>query len=240
MDKQQINHFIKEDAPQGDITSKAIFSRAKKRAHAAFLAKEDLVVCGISSIKNILRQKFSHIKFQVLKQDGSAIKKGTVIGRLTGPITEILMAERLCLNLLQRLSGIATLTAAFVKLAKKNPIQIMDTRKTTPGLRYEEKQAVKDGGGVNHRMNLSDHYLIKNNHIDGAGSVTEAINLVKRHQKRGAQKKKIEVEVRNKGEFQEALALRPDIILLDNMNPASIRKMVQLRNKIQKGKKKRS
>lgn len=147
---------------------------------------------------------------------------------------ELLVAERLILNLLQRASGIATLTQEFTKIAKPFGVQILDTRKTIPGLRALEKQAVLDGGGHNHRHTLSDQYLIKDNHIAAAGSVSLALQQVLTHKKTHKLKAKVEVEVTNLAELKEALALKPDIILLDNMTPALIKKAVALRNQADK------
>lgn len=226
----QINSFLREDAPAGDITTRAIFGRSGKVATGEIIAKEPLVVSGMEVVSQIVGGRFRRLKLVIRKQDGSRVRAGTVLARLKGPVTDILTAERLCLNFLGHLSGIATLTARFVARAKGSRTRIFDTRKTTPGLREVEKKAVRDGGGENHRKHLSDHYLIKDNHIQAAGSVTAAIRKVRRHQKRSKNKKKIEVEVRNLREFQEALALVPDIILLDNMSPAMISRAVVLRN----------
>jgi nicotinate-nucleotide pyrophosphorylase (carboxylating) len=230
MNKNLIQYFILEDAPQGDITSQAIFAQKKQTITANMIAKESLVVSGLSTIKDILKQKFPKVKLSVLKKDGSLVKKGTIIGKVKGPVTDVLLMERLCLNFLQRLSGVATLTHAFVTKAKPHKVSILDTRKTTPGLRDLEKSAVLDGGGKNHRMSLSDQYLIKDNHIDAAGGVLEAIDCVLEHQKKHRKKPLIEVEVRDEAEFCEALLMKVDMIMLDNMTTTQIKRLVKLRN----------
>ncbi|MBU0507044.1 MAG: carboxylating nicotinate-nucleotide diphosphorylase [bacterium] len=235
MNKNIIQYFILEDAPQGDITSLAIFGQKKEIITAQMIAKESLVVSGFSVIKNIVKLRFPKVKLSVFKKDSSIVTKGTVIAKVKGPVTDILLMERLCLNLMQRLSGVATLTHAFVTIAKPHKVSILDTRKTTPGLRTEEKKAVVDGRGENHRMSLSDQYLIKDNHIDAAGGVLEAIEQVLKHQKQYRKKPLIEVEVRDEAEFCEALLMQVDVIMLDNMKPAQIKKLVKLRN--QQGKK---
>lgn len=226
MNLKLIHYFVSEDA--GDITSRAIFGKSRKCAQAHFLAKQDLVLSGFACVREILTECFPKLRLVTYKRDGSKVRKMDVLAKLSGPAQDILRAERLCLNLLQHLSGIATLTSKFVAFAPK--IQVLDTRKTTPGLRQEEKKAVRDGGGFNHRFNLSDQYLIKDNHIQAAGSVTVALEKVKAHRKHRKGNEKIEIEVKNILEFKEALALKPDIILLDNMKPAQIRKLVRLRN----------
>lgn len=234
MNSKLSHFFIREDSPRGDITSQAIFKGHFKNVRANFLAKQDLVVSGFDCVREILKENFPELKLAILKTDGSKVRRMTVLAKLTGPVQDVLKAERLCLNLLQRLSGIATLTAQFVAMAGTKKVEILDTRKTTPGLRLEEKKAVRDGGGVNHRFNLSDQYLIKDNHIQAAGSLTLALQKITADCKRRKGKEKIEVEVRNILEFKEALALKPDIILLDNFRPAQIKKLVTIRNRIGK------
>lgn len=234
------SNFILEDAPQGDITSLAIFGRTSCRARAVIVAKEEMVVSGFVAVKEILKN-FRKIKLKINRNDGKNAKKGNVLATLEGPVADLLLIERTILNFLQRMSGIATLTQRFVHSVHsihRVHLKILDTRKTTPGLRELEKKAVRDGGGQNHRMNLSDQYLIKDNHIDAAGSVANALMAVLEHRRRLKQKRLIEVEVRTPDEFIEAIMFMPDIILLDNMKPAMIRKLVNLRNRLcAKGKK---
>ncbi|MGD8401406.1 MAG: carboxylating nicotinate-nucleotide diphosphorylase, partial [Bacillota bacterium] len=159
--------------------------------------------------------------------EGSRVESGAIIGEVTGSIKAILGGERVALNFLQRLSGIATQTAHLVNLITAYPARIVDTRKTTPGLRILEKYAVRQGGGFNHRFNLADAVLIKDNHIAACGSITEAIRRVRRQAPHTI---RIEVEVENEDQVNEALAARADIIMLDNMDTAIMSRMVALIN----------
>ncbi|OVE82281.1 nicotinate-nucleotide diphosphorylase (carboxylating) [bacterium K02(2017)] len=230
VNKSLFNYYLIEDAPDGDITTKAIFDKNVSLVTAHLIAKDKIVISGMQTIHQLFKDKFKKLKLKVIKKNGAWAKKGELIAVIKGPVSELLLAERLLLNIIQHLSGIATTTAKFVKLAQKYDVKILDTRKVMPGFRTEAKQAVIDGGGWNHRIGLSDQYLIKDNHIEAAGSVTQAINKVKSHRNKSKNKNKIEVEVKNLAEFKEALNLTPDIILLDNMNTTQIKKMVQLRN----------
>lgn len=230
MESTLINFFLNEDAPSGDITTRAVMGSRNPKVRARFLAKQDLVLSGLAVVSKILHQKFPRLKLKMKNRDGAKLKKGTVFGFLSGPVQDILLAERLCLNILQRLSGIATLTSRYVMMAKKYRVDILDTRKTMPGLRIWEKQAVRDGGGVNHRISLSDQYLIKDNHITAAGSVTKALTAVLQHRKKTRSRALIEIEVATLSQLREALPLCPDIILLDNMTPRQIRDCVKIRS----------
>ncbi len=230
LSKSQIKQFIEEDMPEGDITSLAIFGRQPKIQTAKLVAKQKLVVSGMSAIKEILDVGFKSIKLRVRCPDGKAASPKTVLAELTGPVQDLLRAERLCVNLLQHLSGIATLTQIYVNKAGHKRVSVLDTRKTLPGLRLCEKQAVRDGGGDNHRMSLSDQYLIKENHIAAAGSITKALNAAFAHRQKINRSLLIEIEVRDFLEFKEAFALKPDIILLDNMTTALIKKIIRYRN----------
>jgi nicotinate-nucleotide pyrophosphorylase (carboxylating) len=227
--KAAIKRFLKEDCPAGDITTEAVFT-GKRRATGVLLAKQNLVVSGFAAVKETLAAEFPALNLKIAVADGARAVKGERIGVLSGPVTALLVAERLCLNVLQRMSGIATLTAEFVRLANPRGVVILDTRKTAPGLREWEKRAVIDGGGVNHRMSLSDQYLIKDNHIAAAGSVTEALRRVFTHKKKRRARALVEVEVTDLRQFREALAFEPDIVLLDNMAPTMIREAVRMRN----------
>lgn len=228
--KNLITLSLLEDLPHGDITTQAIFATTTQIATAQFLAKEALVISGWSVVQELLQIKFKKLKLKILKKDGVLVKNKTIIGTVTGPIQEILVFERLALNFLQHLSGIATHTHAFVQKTKHTDTKILDTRKTLPGLRSLEKQAVRHGGGYNHRQSLSDQYLIKDNHIDAAGSIKEALQLVFAHQKRANKKTKIEIEVRNLTELSQALMYQIDIVLLDNMTPKMVKQAVTLRD----------
>lgn len=232
MEKIFFDLIVKEDSPQGDVTTQAIFGHKAQQAKGVFLAKEDLVLSGANTVQRFLKAEFPQLKVKWVKRDGQSIKKGTKFGEITGPVQRLLVAERVILNLLQRMSGIATLTSDYVRQAKNHKVQILDTRKTTPGLRLFEKQAVLDGGGKNHRMSLSDQYLIKDNHIVAAGSVSQALEKVLAHKRKSQKKIKIEIEVKNLAELREALAFKPDIILLDNMSVGQIRRAVEIRNQM--------
>jgi nicotinate-nucleotide pyrophosphorylase (carboxylating) len=154
-------------------------------------------------------------------EDGSRLSRGTVIARLEGPVRGVLAGERVILNILQRLSGVATLTARMAAAIGAHPARLLDTRKTTPGMRSLEKKAVRDGGGTNHRFGLFDMVLIKDTHVKAAGGVGEAIRRV-RKARQGLPVVKIEAEVQSEVEFREALGEKPDIIMLDNMDCAAM------------------
>lgn len=222
--------FLTEDAPQGDVTTLAVLAVRNQIACARILAKQDLMVSGFFVAKDFLRTCFPKIRMKVFYSDGKKALAGTELAVLDGPVSALLLAERTLLNILQHLSGIATLTSLFVKIAQPHKVKILDTRKTLPGWRDWQKQAVRHGGGYNHRRDLSAAYLIKDNHITAAGSVTTALKNVFAHQKKSGQKKIVEVEVKNISELKEALSLKPHIILLDNMTPAKIRESVKIRN----------
>lgn len=222
--------FFDEDLPDGDITTEAIFGAQKQKVTAKLLAKQDLVLSGLKVGQGFLRVMFPSLKLKAFFYDGDFCRRGDVLAEIHGPVSELLKAERIFLNLVQRMSGIATMTRKFVDEVKPLTVSILDTRKTTPGLRAFERLAVRDGGGKNHRDNLSEAYLIKDNHIASAGSVTKALQRVMEHRKRSRKKRLIEVEVKNLPELDEALALSPDIILLDNMSPKMIGRCVQRRN----------
>ncbi len=223
MDLQQlavrIEEFLAEDLGPGDITTESVFPR-EKEGRAVFIAKEEFLVAGIEQIAPLVFQTRNRaIACQALQPDGSRVKSGVTIFSATGPVRDLLAAERLALNLVQRLSGIATLTAAFVARVAGLPVRIVDTRKTTPGLRALEKYAVRVGGGHNHRFNLADGILIKDNHIQAAGGITAAVTMARRQ---APHTLKIEVEVENLVQVDEALACGADIIMLDNMDQTGI------------------
>lgn len=214
-----IEEALKEDIGVEDITTNSIVPKNEK-LKAVFLAKEDGVIAGLDIAKEVLKTLDKEIIFEKEVEDGAHVKSGKIIARIEGNARAILTGERVALNFLQRLSGIATLTNKFVALAGK--LKVKDTRKTTPGLRVLEKYAVKVGGGTNHRMRLDDAVLIKDNHIMFAGSVTEAIKRAK------ATGKEIEVEVTNLNELKEAIDAKADSILLDNMSVGEIKKAVKI------------
>jgi nicotinate-nucleotide pyrophosphorylase (carboxylating) len=215
-----IEDFIKEDRGEGDITTDAIVPEDHS-SKAVIVAKADGVLAGQRYARRVFGLLDKNIQYRELKHDGDGIVGGDLLADITGKSRAILTGERVALNILQRLSGIATLTKSFVDAVAGTKVIILDTRKTAPGLREMEKYAVTMGGGANHRRDLSEMALIKENHIAIAGSIQEAVKRVQ-SQSRVA----IEVEVKNMQELQEALAARVDRIMLDNWDTASIRDAV--------------
>jgi nicotinate-nucleotide pyrophosphorylase (carboxylating) len=207
---------LQEDLGTGDLTTDAVVS-PKLKAYGDFVAKEDLVLAGWPVVVRTFLQLSSDIKVKSRFQDGDEVLKGSIVGCVEGPATCLLKGERIALNFLQRLSGIATLTRKFVSAVAGTKAVILDTRKTTPGLRILEKYAVCQGGGRNHRFGLFDGVLIKENHITASGSVKEA---VRRARSRIDHLKRIEIEVTNLEELSLALEAGADVILLDNMDPS--------------------
>ncbi len=220
--EQRVAQALAEDAHDGDITSKATIT-AEQISKATFTARKSGVVAG-TLIAAVVLEQCGLKNYQLLVKDGQAINAGTELIKVEGNTRAILLAERTALNFLSHLSGIATLTAGWVKAVEGTKTQVRDTRKTTPGLRELEKYAVSMGGGTNHRMTLSDGALIKDNHIAAAGSVTAAINNVKKEFP-GVE---IEVEVDNLEQLKEALQTGVDIVLLDNMNIEQTKAAVEI------------
>lgn len=230
MDEQLINRIIDNALLEdfdgaGDVTSEAIFTDEK--AVYILKAKDTGVVCGIDIFAGVFRRIDAGLQIELLFKDGDFIEKGSVAAKISGKIISILKGERSALNILSHLSGIATRTAELQSVAG-NVTKVLDTRKTLPGLRALQKYAVKCGGGVNHRMGLYDMVMIKDNHIDGAGSITEAVRRVR---ERWGSKYKIEVETRNLDEIKEALDNNVDRIMLDNMDNVMIKEAYHLINK---------
>lgn len=220
-----IGQFIAEDVGRGDITTAATVP-PDVRGLGRFLAKEYMVICGL----NVAEAVFVHLDGEVSEiettfNDGDEVEEGTVIGLMKGYADVLLTGERVALNLLQRLSGIATLTRQYVRAIEGTKASIVDTRKTTPGLRLLEKYAVTVGGGKNHRMGLDDGILIKDNHIALAGGVTEAVLAAKR---KAGHLHKIEVEVTNWAQLREAIEAGADIVMLDNQTPEEAAKLVEM------------
>lgn len=228
MNWERVDHLIdlalEEDLPAGDITTEAIVP-PDLSANAVFLAKEDGVLAGIEVAAKVFQKVDSAISFKKIKDDGQEFKKGEILAEVKGRAASLLKAERTALNFLQRLSGIATLTRAFVREVSGTKVVILDTRKTTPGWRHLEKYAVRMGGGQNHRQNLSEMMLIKDNHIRIAGGITPALKRAKAKIASGI---KIEVEATSLDEVREALAGGADMIMLDNMSLDQIRAAVEL------------
>lgn len=225
----QIGEFLAEDIGRGDITTQACVSDDVSGI-GKFLAKEDLVVCGLAVAEAV----FLHLdedspEIETSVNEGDEVEAGTIFATLKGFADVLLTGERVALNLLQRMSGVATLTRAYVKAVEGTKAQIVDTRKTTPGLRMLEKYAVTVGGGKNHRMGLDDGVLIKDNHIALAGGITEAVVMAK--QKVG-HLHKIEVEISNWAQLREALEAGADIVMLDNQTPEEARKLVEMARQI--------
>jgi nicotinate-nucleotide pyrophosphorylase (carboxylating) len=194
-------------------------------ARAELVAKEDFVLAGIAVARRVFELLDTQVAFEELIKDGQTVKRGEVLAWLKGDAASLLQGERVALNLLQRMSGVATLTRAFVREAEGAGATIVDTRKTTPGLRALEKYAVRVGGGGNHRMALYDGVLIKENHVAAAGGITAAVSRARRY---APHTLKIEVEVRNPEEVAEALAAGADILLLDNMGLRQLEAAVKL------------
>jgi len=214
-----------EDVGEADVTTDAVVGR-KAVGEAVIIAKQACVPAGLFVAERVFRKVSKKLKFVIKAREGRPVRKGAVLAHISGPLGPMLTAERVSLNFLQRLSGIATLTSAYVRRAGKRAA-IYDTRKTTPLLRPLERYAVRAGGGNNHRMGLFDAVLIKDNHIKAAGSVSAALTAVgKRYRGTGF----VEVEVTSLSEVAEAAAFRPDIIMLDNMNIMTIKKAVALIN----------
>ncbi len=223
--KKLIIAFLDEDIGSGDITSGALFS-GEQMGEASFVAKEPFVCAGISTVAaEVFRVQNPDIKILSAAEDGLRAVAGQSLLTAQGPVLDLLKAERVALNLAQRLCGIATLTSRFVDTVKPLPVRIVDTRKTTPGLRGLEKYAVRVGGGFNHRFNLADGVLIKDNHIEASGSIQEA---VKRVRLRMPHTLKIEVETATIRQVRDCLSCGVDIIMLDNMDIPSMREAVKL------------
>ena len=221
----QIGEFLAEDLGRGDITTQATVSE-EARGVGRFLAKEDLIVCGIE----IAEAVFLHLdaespELEPVFNDGDEVTAGTVFATQKGFADVLLAGERTALNLIQRLSGIATLTRQYVRAVEGTNASIVDTRKTTPGLRLLEKYAVTVGGAKNHRLGLDDGVLIKDNHIALAGGVKEAVAMAK--QKIG-HLHKIEVEITNWAQLREAVLAGADIIMIDNQTPDEAAKLVEM------------
>ena len=227
---------IKEDIGDGDITSK-IFIPDGSETKGMLIAKEAGIVAGLPVAGYVLSQIDENLIFTSNIEDGSRVKKGTIIGSVKGLTLSLLSAERLVLNFLQRLSGIATATNRFAEKIKGYRTQIMDTRKTAPGWRYLEKYAVRVGGGINHRMGLYDQILIKDNHLKTMGSEKEngAISrLVRKAREQIENGMLIEVEVEDLCQIKDVVDAGVDIILFDNMEPSKIREAVDIVKEIEK------
>ena len=216
--------LLKEDLGRGDITTQSTV-RGGARGRGRFLAKQDFVLCGLEVAEAVFGTLDSSLQLESRFYDGDLIKTGTEFARIEGSAAVLLAGERTALNLMQRMSGVATLTRKYVDLVAGTGARIVDTRKTTPGLRLLEKYAVTVGGAHNHRFGLDDGILIKDNHIAMAGGVRRAIELARQS---ATHLMKIEVEVSNESQLLDALSSRADVIMLDNMGPDEMRKCVRL------------
>ena len=218
-----LRSFLAEDIGAGDITTETVVS-ATQRARGEVIAKAPLVLAGIDLFVEVFRLLDSATEAEICSHDGEELKPGQIPARVRASARALLTGERVALNLLQRLSGVATLTRRFVRAVAGTSAEILDTRKTTPGLRALEKYAVRVGGGRNHRKDLGEAVLIKENHIRLAGGVSAALEAAQAAKGRA---KWIEIEVTNLDELRAALAHSPDVVLLDNMSPSLVRQAVE-------------
>ncbi len=219
-----IDLALEEDLGPGDVTTQALIPPELK-GEAHIRAKQTLVVAGLPVAARVFQRLDPEVLFAPQVEEGQEVAPGTVLARLTGPVAAILTGERVALNFLMRLSGIATFTRKMVAAVAGYPTTIVDTRKTTPGWRLLEKYAVRLGGGLNHRLGLYDQVLIKNNHLTALSSITEAVRLARQH---APPTLKIEVEVTDLAGLEQALAAGADIIMLDNMTEADMARAVEL------------
>ena len=235
MDRISLDHIIelalKEDIPRGDVTTDSIIS-PRDKSRAVIFTKEPAVLCGVEIVSQVFRRLDRSVKFRVHAKDGDPIKRNSKVITLEGKTRAILSAERTALNFLSYLSAIATQTKEFVDQTRPYKVRILDTRKTTPTLRFLERYAVRCGGGYNHRNNLSEMAMIKDNHLlcskneligDLVGKVRQSANVA------------IVVEVDDLKQLKEALMTKIDVILLDNMTPATVRKAVIMRDHLNSG-----
>lgn len=223
-----VDHLIKEalqeDISSEDVTTNAVMKEAVT-GEVQLICKQDGVVAGLDVFRRVFEILDENVKTEFYCKDGDAVKKGELMGLVTGDIRALLSGERVALNYLQRMSGIATYTNQIVKLLDGSKTKLLDTRKTTPNMRVFEKYAVRVGGGYNHRYNLSDGILLKDNHIGAAGSVANAVKMAKEY---APFVRKIEIEVENLEMLREALDAGADIIMLDNMMPEMMKKAVAM------------
>ncbi len=219
-----IENALAEDMPFGDITTDSIFT-GKEKSEAVMVAKEAGVVAGLWVAAMVFRKIDEEVIFLEKVEEGEKVESGTIIANISGRSASLLKGERVALNLLQRMCGIATITRRFADKLSSTETVIADTRKTTPGLRILEKYAVRTGGGTNHRFSLSDAVMIKDNHIKAAGGIREAVLKVRKSIPHTAS---VEVETTNLDEVKEALEAGADIIMLDNMDRDTIAKAVEI------------
>ena len=224
----QADHLIlealKEDISSEDVTTNAVMKEAVT-GEVDLICKQDGIVAGLDVFKRVFQLLDGDVEVEFFCKDGDEVKNGQLMGKVTGDIRVLLSGERVALNYLQRMSGIATYTHSVAALLEGSRTKLLDTRKTTPNMRIFEKYAVRVGGGFNHRYNLSDGVLLKDNHIGAAGSVTNAVKMAKEY---APFVRKIEVEVENLDMVQEAVEAGADIIMLDNMSVEEMREAVRI------------
>lgn len=225
--KEIISRALDEDIKTGDATTQAVIPDSVF-GKGIFFVKANGIIAGLHVAGKVFEMIDNKIDFRILIPDGEKVKTGNIVAIVEGKASSILTAERTALNFLQRMSGIATLTNNFVEKIKHTKAKILDTRKTVPGLRLLDKEAVKLGGGKNHRIGLFDMFLIKDNHIEIAGSITNAIESCRKFQKNKNSNLKIEVETKNLDEVKEALSCNVDIIMLDNFTIDLTKKAVEI------------
>lgn len=230
LEDKLIDLAFAEDIGDGDHTTLCCIPEDAMGAQK-LLVKEDGILAGVEVAKKIFNRFDPTLEIEQFMNDGDSIKKGDVAFVVRGRVRSLLQTERLMLNVMQRMSGIATITAKYMKILEGTKCKVLDTRKTTPGMRMLEKAAVKIGGGVNHRIGLFDMILLKDNHVDFAGGITKALDRAQDYLKKNKKNLKIEIEVRNFDELKDALAHEGvDRIMLDNFSVENTRKAVEIVN----------
>ena len=219
-----IKQALEEDIGNEDVTTNAVMPEYKK-GRVKLICKQDGVICGLNVFERVFKLLDEHTVIEIFVTDGDEVKKGQRIAMVSGDIRVLLSGERVALNFLQRMSGVATYTRSVVKLLKGGKTKLLDTRKTTPNMRVFEKYAVRCGGGNNHRYNLSDGVLLKDNHIGAAGGIKKAVKMAREY---APFVRKIEVEVESLAMCKEALEAGADIIMLDNMSVTDMKKAVEM------------
>lgn len=226
--KLQADHLIqealKEDISSEDVSTNAVMKEAV-RGEVDLICKQDGIVAGLDVFGRVFQLLDENVETELYCRDGDEVKNGQLMGKVTGDIRVLLSGERVALNYLQRMSGIATYTNSVAKLLEGTGTKLLDTRKTTPNMRIFEKYAVRVGGGYNHRYNLSDGVLLKDNHIGAAGGVTQAVKMAKEY---APFVRKIEIEVENLDMVREAVEAGADIIMLDNMSTEEMREAIRI------------
>ncbi|HVL64088.1 MAG TPA: carboxylating nicotinate-nucleotide diphosphorylase [Actinomycetota bacterium] len=221
--RAQVRGFLAEDVGRGDVTTEAVVP-AELRGTARLEAREPFVVAGLPLLSVVLEEAGGGVRVEVESADGDEVDRGAALARLEGPLRTILTGERVALNLIARLSGVATVARRYAVAVSGTSARVVDTRKTTPGLRMLEKYAVRTGGAHNHRFGLDDGILVKDNHIAAAGGVTEAVGRARAAAPHGLL---VEVEVTDESELEDALAAGADAVLLDNMTPDEVARCVR-------------